>query len=238
MEPGKEIGKEPKGGPSTPSSASKKAAGNKPGDSEASSPPSQAAQGQSTAGNGGDQDLLQHAKQATGEIVNQVQQQASSQLTRGKESAASELSTVVNAVRRFGETLNAEGNGPIARYAAEYGDKAAQNLERLSTYIREQDPKKVLNDVQNFGRRQPALFLGGAFLLGFAGARLIKSSMDADARSSMNRGAQGAMTTGMNTGANTGMNAGAPRPLNTGAGQQSLNTNPGATPPSPTPNRM
>jgi hypothetical protein len=136
----------------------------------------QNAAGQQNAG--GQDDLLQHAKHATGEIVNQVQQQAGSQIARQKDSAATDLTQVVQAVRRFGESLTGqESGGPIARYAAQYGDKAADSLERFSTYIREQDPKQLLNDVQNFGRRRPALLLGGAFLLGLAGARLIKSSM-------------------------------------------------------------
>lgn len=126
-----------------------------------------------------DQDLLQKAKQAGGEIVNQVQQQAGTQIDRGKETAANELSQVVNAVRQFGQNLSGQANGPIARYAAEYGDKAANSLERFANYIREQDARRLLNDVENFGRRQPALLIGGAFLLGFAGARLIRSSMDA-----------------------------------------------------------
>jgi len=130
-------------------------------------------------GPAGNQDLLQQAKQTTNEVVSQVQEQANSQVNRQKESAASELSTVVNAVRRFGETLNNEGQGPIARFAAQYGDKAANSLDRVAQYHREQDAKRLLDDVQNFGRRQPALLLGGAFLLGFAGARLIKSSMEA-----------------------------------------------------------
>ena len=146
---------------------------------------------QQTGAQNQNQDLLQHAKQAGGEIVNQVQQQAGTQIERGKETAANELSQVVNAVRQFGQTLSGEQNGPIARYAAEYGDKAADGLERLSKYIREQDPKRLLNDVQNFGRRQPALLLGGAFLLGFAGARLIKSSMEAASQNySTDRGYQ------------------------------------------------
>jgi hypothetical protein len=130
-------------------------------------------------GQGGEQDLVQHAKHATGEIVNQVQQQAGQQIDRQKESAANDLSQVVSAVRRFGESLGAEQSGPIARYAAEYGDKAAQKLEQFASYIREQDARRLLDDVQNFGRRRPALMLGGAFLLGLAGARLIRSSMDA-----------------------------------------------------------
>jgi hypothetical protein len=172
--------------------------------------------------NTGGQDLLQQAKQTGNEVVSQVQQQASSQLNRGKETAASELSTVVNAVRRFGETLNSEGNGPIARFAAQYGDKAADGLDRVARYIREQDPKRVLNDVQNFGRRQPALMIGGAFLLGFAGARLIKSSMDA--ASSPDTGAQRSLTTGT-------------KPLtNTGTQQQSFNKNVSTARPAAAPN--
>jgi hypothetical protein len=145
-----------------------------------------ASMNQGTPGqNAGEQDLLQHAKQAGGEIVNQVQQKAGSQFAEQKDTAASDLTHVVQAVRRFGESLAGEqGSGPIARYAAEYGNKAAESLERFSTYIREQEPKQLLNDVQNFGRRRPALFIGGALLLGFAGARLIKSSMEQAAQHS------------------------------------------------------
>lgn len=127
----------------------------------------------------GDQkDLLQHAKQAGGEIVNQVQKHAGSQLNNGKEMAATEISHVANAVRRIHETLGQPDSGAIARYAAEYSDMAANRIEQFGNYIREKDPKELFADVQNFGRRRPAVLLGGAFLLGFAGARLIKSSMD------------------------------------------------------------
>ncbi|HJS24023.1 MAG TPA: hypothetical protein VJ751_06690 [Pyrinomonadaceae bacterium] len=169
-------------------SASKTGASKKPQGQEESPSPGGETTNQETGGQ--NQDLLQQAKNATGEIINQVQQRAGSQIDRQKETAANELSQVVNAVRQFGQNLSGEANGPIARYAAEYGDKAADSLERLTNYIREQDAKRLLNDVQNFGRRQPALLLGGAFLLGFAGARLIKSSMDAASQDSMNRGHQ------------------------------------------------
>ena len=160
-------------------------------------------------GSGG-QDLLQQAKQTTNEVVSQVQEQANSQINRQKETAASQLDTVVNAVRRFGETLNNEGEGPIARFAAQYGDKAAEKLDGVARYLREQDPKQLLNDVQNFGRRQPALMIGGAFLLGLAGARIIKSSMEA-AGSSTNTPAQRALGQG-NAGTRSSANPGAHQP--------------------------
>ena len=183
---------------------------------------SQQNQGSQNQGSGGGgQDLLEQAKQTTHEVVSQVQQQASSQINRQKETAASELSTVVNAVRRFGETLSNEGQGPIARFAAQYGDKAADGLDRFARYLREQDPKRLLNDVQNFGRRQPALMIGGAFLLGFAGARIIRSSMEAAGNSS-------------NSGTRRGMNTGMRTSPNPGAQQQTFNTNmSGAQRPSP-----
>ena len=179
---------------------------------------------QNKSGDG--QDLLQQAKQTTSEVVNQVQQRAGDQLNRQKETAASELSTVVNAVRRFGETLNNEGNGPIARFAASYGDKAANSIDRLAKYLREQDPKKLLDDVQSFGRRQPALLIGGAFLLGFAGARVIKSSMEAASGSSTNTSLQ------------RWSNTGARPPMDTGAGQQPFNANVSGAQTSNTPNRI
>jgi hypothetical protein len=178
------VVKEPK---ETASAASKMATGREQSSNRPSAPANMGTssnqgtslnQGGARENTAGDQDLLQHAKEATGEIVSQMQQQAGSQLTRQREATATDLSSVVDAVRHFGERLGAQENGPIARYVGEYGDKAAASLERLSTYIREQDPKQLLGDVQNFGRRRPALLLGGAFLLGFAGARLIKSSMD------------------------------------------------------------
>jgi hypothetical protein len=170
-------------------------------------------QGTSRPQQGGEQDLLQHAKDAGGEIMHKVQERAGSQLNRQKETAATEISHVANAVRRIRESLpGGEESGALVRFAGEYGDKAANSLERLSNYIREQDPKQLLDDVQNFGRRRPALLLGGAFLLGFAGARLIKSSMDA-ASSSMQAGYR-QPSSRMNTqGSNlTGTNVSTPRP--------------------------
>ncbi len=176
--------------------------------------------------NEGGQDLLQQAKQTTSDVVNQVQQRAGDQINRQKESAVSELSTVVNAVRRFGETLNSEGNGPIARFAAQYGDKAANSLDQLANYLRDQDPKRLLDDVQKFGRRQPALLIGGAFLLGFAGARVIKSSLESASSNSANTGTQRWSNTGTKS------------PMDTGTGRQPFNTNVSGAQTSTSPNRI
>jgi len=128
----------------------------------------------------GGNDLLQHAKQTTSEVVDQVQQQAGSRITRQKDEAASELQKVAGAVRQLGDQLGGQEQGPIAHYAAEYGRKAADGLERLTNYLRQNDPKALVNEIEKLGRRQPALLIGGAFLLGLAGARFLKSSTAAN----------------------------------------------------------
>lgn len=125
---------------------------------------------------GGD-DLLQHAKQTTGGVVDQVQQQAGSRIKRGKDEAANDLQKLAGAVRHLGDELGGQQQGPIAQYAAQYGRKAAEGIERFTNYLRTNDTKALVSEIENFGRRQPALLLGGAFLLGLAGARFFKSSM-------------------------------------------------------------
>jgi hypothetical protein len=129
-------------------------------------------------GNG--EDLLQQAKQTTSEVVDQVQQQAGSTLNRRKDDVAGELEQVATAVRQLGQRLTQPEQGPVAHYAAEYGRKAADGLERLTNYLRQNDTRALVTEIENLGRRQPALLIGGAFLLGLAGARFIKSSMPAN----------------------------------------------------------
>lgn len=124
----------------------------------------------------GANDLLQQAKQTTSDVVGQVQQQAGSRLDRQKDEAAGELQKVAGAVRNLGDQLGGQDQGPIAQYAAQYGKKAADGLERLTNYLRQNDTRALVSEIENFGRRQPALLIGGAFLLGLAGARFLKSS--------------------------------------------------------------
>ena len=126
---------------------------------------------------GGADNLLQQAKDTTSEVVDQVQPQAGSRIDRQTDEAAPEIEKVAGAVRQLGEGLGGQDQGPIAHYAAEYGRKAAEGLERFTNYLRENDTRALVTEIENFGRRQPALLLGGAFLLGLAGARFLKSSM-------------------------------------------------------------
>jgi hypothetical protein len=60
----------------------------------------------------------------------------------------------------------------------------AQQVEQVANYLRNKDARAMRTDLENLARRQPALMLGGALLLGLMGARFIKSSQ----RDQRNRG--------------------------------------------------
>jgi hypothetical protein len=59
---------------------------------------------------------------------------------------------------------------------ADYVNKAADGIERWANNLNHQDLDQAMRSVQNFARRQPALFLGIAFGAGVMAARFLKSS--------------------------------------------------------------
>jgi hypothetical protein len=60
----------------------------------------------------------------------------------------------------------------------EYAASAAEMVERFSGHLKERDINQMLWEIESFGRRQPALFMGGAFALGFLASRFLKSSSE------------------------------------------------------------
>jgi len=57
-----------------------------------------------------------------------------------------------------------------------YVERAADQIEQISDYLRDRNVEDFIDDAQDMARRQPALFVGGAFALGFLMARFLKSS--------------------------------------------------------------
>jgi len=123
--------------------------------------------------------MVDSTKEAAGEMMGQIRQQAGSRFDDQKQAAAAGLASLAGAVRQMGEGLKQQDQGPIPQFAAEYGQVIANQVERLSGYLREKDLHEVVQDVESFARRQPAYFLAGAFLLGLAGSRFLKSSRPA-----------------------------------------------------------
>jgi hypothetical protein len=111
-------------------------------------------------------------------IVDKMKHSATSQLTNQKNRASEGLGSVAQAVRQSGQQLREGQHDSIARFT----DQAADQIERLNQKLRDKDITELFDDVQRLARREPALFIGGAFAVGLLGARFFKSSARAQER--------------------------------------------------------
>ena len=85
--------------------------------------------------------------------------------------AAETLGSVAQVLHRTATDLDAE-NKTMARFT----DIAAKRLDNFAQSLRQADWGDMLEDAEDFARRQPWWFVGGAVAAGFITARVIKSS--------------------------------------------------------------
>lgn len=123
------------------------------------------------------QQLAQQARQQAGELANRGGEQVKSQLANQKHEASQRLTPVQTALRETGQQLRKQGQGSVGQYA----DKAADQVERFSGYLRETEVDEILDEARGFARQRPALFLGSAVSLGFLATRFLKSSSEGGA---------------------------------------------------------
>lgn len=116
--------------------------------------------------------VVDQAKGTAGEVIDQAKATATSQVSDKKEQAAEGLGAVAATLRQTSEQLQNQNVGPFVGIAS----RAADYVDDFSRYLRDTDVREMINDIEAFSRRQPMLFLGGAFVLGLLGARFLKSS--------------------------------------------------------------
>jgi uncharacterized protein YoxC len=60
--------------------------------------------------------------------------------------------------------------------ASRYIHQAAKQIDTVAEAVRTKNMREAVQDVQDFARRQPAIFFGGALLMGFAAVRVFKTT--------------------------------------------------------------
>ena len=118
------------------------------------------------------QDVAGQAQEKAGQLVDQAKEQATGKLATQKDRAVDSLGTVAEALREAGKHLRENEQQSFAQYA----DKAAERVEQFSGNLRGKDVQTIVRDLEGYARRQPAVFLGGAFVLGLVAARFLKST--------------------------------------------------------------
>lgn len=123
----------------------------------------------------GAQMVAQQAQQTVGQAASQAKQQATSQLSSQKDKATDSLSSVADALRQTSQQLQESGNG----MGSQVLDKGAGAVGGAADYLRQRSVSDLIGEVENFARQQTPLFIAGAFALGVAAARFLKSSSSA-----------------------------------------------------------
>jgi hypothetical protein len=101
-----------------------------------------------------------------------AQDRVRSEAQKGTQAGAKTLGDFANAVRKAGEELASADQSPASRLVRQ----AADGLESLSRDLAGKEPGDLLNAVRDFGRRNPAAFIGGAVLAGIAIGRFVRAS--------------------------------------------------------------
>ena len=126
-----------------------------------------------SSGSGGMADEAKDkATQLAGRAQEKMGQQLQAGASKGLSRAADALGSVAQSLTYSSERLREQDRGAIGGYV----EKAANRVERFADYVQNSNPREMADRVENFARREPGLFLGGAFALGLLGARFIKSS--------------------------------------------------------------
>jgi len=118
------------------------------------------------------QKVLAQTKETAGQAIDRAKGQMKSQAASQKDRTADSLSGAARALESTGQQFRNEDLALVADYA----DSFAQQVRKASDYLGQRNVDDITRDVEDFARKNPSLFIGGAFVLGVALARFLKSS--------------------------------------------------------------
>jgi ElaB/YqjD/DUF883 family membrane-anchored ribosome-binding protein len=106
------------------------------------------------------------------ELLEAVRRRGRGLLDKQKSSAAEELTSFADvmhdAAKKFDEKDEANVGG--------YVQKAADYVQKLSSTLRDKNPREMLHEGERLIRLKPAIALGASALVGFAIGRLLRAS--------------------------------------------------------------
>lgn len=117
------------------------------------------------------EELIDEGREKVHELSERAGEIARSRADQERERVVTGIRVVADALRRGSDNLTGEREQfrPLL-------SSAADRVEGLTGYLESHNIDALSNDVRRFAREHTPAFLAGAFALGFAGARFLKSS--------------------------------------------------------------
>lgn len=120
----------------------------------------------------GAQQATEQVKGAAREGAQQARDRARDEVDRRSTEAGEQVSATADAIRQASSHLREQGQDQPARLV----EQAAGHVERAGSWLQDSDGDRILNDVEDFARRNPMAVIAGGVVVGFALSRLLKAS--------------------------------------------------------------
>jgi hypothetical protein len=148
-----------------------------------SSPPGMGGGGGASSVQGTAQEMTGKAQEKAQEVAGEAQEKARDAASKAQENvrqqvddrttqAGEKVSGTAQDLRSVGEELRKQGKDTPAKLA----DRAAEQTEKVGSYLKEADADRMLHDVEDFGRQRPWAVMAGGLALGMVAARFLKAS--------------------------------------------------------------
>jgi hypothetical protein len=118
------------------------------------------------------QEVAGEAQEKAREAAGKAQQNLRQQIDDRSTQAGAQVSSTAQDLRSVGEELRKQGKDTPAKLA----DRAAEQTEKVGSYLKDNGPDKMLEDVEDFGRQRPWAVMAGGLALGVVAARFLKAS--------------------------------------------------------------
>jgi hypothetical protein len=118
------------------------------------------------------QEVAGEAQEKARDAAGKAQENARRQVDQRSTEAGERVAGTAQDLRSVGEELRKQGKDTPAKLA----DQAAQQTEKVGSYLKEKGPDEMLHDAEEFGRQRPWAVLAGGLALGVVAARFLKAS--------------------------------------------------------------
>jgi hypothetical protein len=122
-------------------------------------------------------DSARRLKDSATTVIDRTKQAAVDKAQEGVQQLASGVQSATSALRRVADDVEVDNSliGAALR-------KSADSIDQATRAFSDGDISRVVDDVNGFARRQPAVFLGVSLALGFALARVGKAALESAQR--------------------------------------------------------
>ncbi|HET7455035.1 MAG TPA: hypothetical protein VFJ76_05900 [Solirubrobacterales bacterium] len=118
------------------------------------------------------QEVAGEAQEKARDAAGKAQENVRRQVDQRSTEAGEKVTGTAEDLRSVGEELRKQGKDTPAKLA----DRAAEETEKVGSYLKDKGPDEMLHDVEDLGRRRPWAVLAGGMALGIVAARFLKAS--------------------------------------------------------------